>query len=88
MSDGPEDNLAEFIESIDDMIGRHFGRDARLEIQVIESDGKNWSAVEDILYRLIRSSITHARSQVAGRRLAIRACIGAAANQFHLPLLQ
>jgi hypothetical protein len=69
MTGEPEGNLAEFIESVDDMIGRHFAIDARREIQnVIERDGKNWHAVEDILYRLIRSSITHARSQAEGRK--------------------
>jgi hypothetical protein len=72
MSGEPESHSTEFIESVDDMIGRHFSTDARRKIQnVIESNGKNWHAVEDILYRLIRSSIAHARSQVAGRKGAL-----------------
>jgi hypothetical protein len=69
MTGEPEDHLKEFIESVDDMIGHHFALDARREIRkIIESNGKNWHAVENILYRLIRSSITHARSQVEGRK--------------------
>jgi hypothetical protein len=69
MTREPEGHLSEFIESVDDMIGRHFAGDSTRKLQnVIESDGKNWHAVEDILYRLIRSSITHARSQVEGRK--------------------
>src|SRR5258706_11979068 len=69
MTEKPEGYLSEFIESVDDMIGRHFASDAELKIRgVIESDPKNWQAVEEILYRLIRSSITHARNQVQGRK--------------------
>jgi hypothetical protein len=65
----PEDRSSEFIESVDDMIGRHFASDAKRKIQnVIKSEAKNWQAVEDILYKLIRSSITHARSQIDDRK--------------------
>jgi hypothetical protein len=64
-----EDRLSEFIESVDDMIGRHFALDARLELEkVITGDSKNWTAAEEILYQLIRSSIAHARSQLEGRK--------------------
>jgi hypothetical protein len=69
MAAEPKDPSADFIESVDDMIGRHFASDAKRDIQnAIKSDAKNWQAVEDILYKLIRSSIAHARSQVNGRK--------------------
>src|ERR1700744_5154241 len=69
MSAASEHTLREFVESVDDLIGRHFAFDAKCEIRrVVASDTGDWSAVEDILYKLIRSSINHARSQVNGRK--------------------
>jgi len=68
MTAKPDNHSSEFTESVDDMIGRHFAGHARRKIQwIIETDGKGWHAVEDVLYSLIRKSIAHARNQVAGR---------------------
>jgi hypothetical protein len=64
-----ENDLSDFIESVDDMIGRHFAMDAEREIRsVLEGDAKRRQSVEEILYRLIRGSISHARHQVEGRK--------------------
>lgn len=67
MTGGSKVNLAEFIESVDDLIGRHFATDAERKIRWALDNAEN-RAIEEILYKLIRVSIAHARSQVEGRR--------------------
>jgi hypothetical protein len=64
-----ENHLSDFIESIDDMIARHFAFDAISELRSARAcEIKDWAAAERILGQLIRISIAHARSQVAGRK--------------------
>ena len=61
--------MSGFIESVDDMIARHFSFDAITELRdngVCEI--KDWAATEKIIQQLIRTSIAHARKQAEGRK--------------------
>jgi hypothetical protein len=61
--------VSEFLESVDDMIGRHFAPDATSELKrTLTNDPGNWAAAEQVLHQLIRTSIAHARNQVERRR--------------------
>jgi hypothetical protein len=63
-----EDGLSDFIKSVDEMIAGHFAVDALSKLRDSKAcEVKDWAAAERILEQLIRSSIVHARSQVAGR---------------------
>lgn len=60
--------MSDFVESVDDMVARHFAIDGKIALRDTVGGDKNWANAEKILYRLIRSSLAHARNQVENRR--------------------
>lgn len=58
-----EEDLSDFIESVDGMVARHFARQA-----IVISKLSNEPITEELLIQIIRSSIANARSQVEDLR--------------------